>query len=248
MYATLFLAILALAIDLVYLINTFLGGEITTRFFLKAIVVILVAGAVWLHTRKEFDGTLAENPKLANKIGWSVIALVVISIVTGFYFLGSPTTLRNIRDDNQRENDISNLRSQVVNYYQTKNGTLPATLADLNVGNPYSMELPVDPATDQPYAYAVIASTTNNGIAYPAFQLCATFALDGNADERVQGAGGTSVSMARPAYDSYYPFEQNDEISKHPAGNKCFDFSIDPQRFQPYPKPVMDAASGARGI
>lgn len=230
LYATLFLSILALAVDLVILINTFLGGEITTRFFLKALTVILVAGAVWWHTRQEFKDTLADEPKKAKALGWGVILLVVISIGTGFYFIGSPTTLRDVRDDNQREADISNLRYQVVNYYRSKNGTLPGTLDELNVGNPYAMALPTDPATKQPYGYAVIASTTVNGIEYPSFQLCATFALDGSADERVQGAGRSA--MPSTVYDSYMPeWPSEDQISKHPAGNKCFDFSIDPERY-----------------
>lgn len=238
LYLTLFLSIAALAIDLVVLINTFLGGEITTRFTLKALAIILVGGTVYLHTRRELKNSLADEPKLAKTLGWTVGLVVLASIVVGFTYIGSPTLLRNVRDDNQRENDLSTIRYQIVNYYQTKDGTLPPTLAEMNVGNPYPQEIPVDPATEQPYGYRVLESKVVNKVTFPSFELCATFSEDGSVDERVQGAGGGVTSVARPAYDSYSP-EFESDFSKHPSGDKCYEINIDPQRFRPIEKPLM---------
>ncbi len=237
LYLTLFLSIAALAIDLVVLINTFLGGEITTRFTLKALTILLVGGAVYWHTRQELKNTLAHNPKFAKTLGWTVVLVVLASIITGFSFIGSPTLLRNIRDDNRRENDLNTIRYQIVNYYQSKNGVLPVTLADVNVGNPYPQEIPTDPATELPYTYRVLTSKIVNTVSFPTFELCATFSEDGSVDERVQGAGGNTTSIARPAYDGYSP-EFESDFSKHPAGEKCFEVTIDPQRFKPFDKAI----------
>src|SRR3989344_3916649 len=48
-YLTLFLATLAMAIDLITLINTFLGGEITARFTLKVLAVFLVSAIIFIY-------------------------------------------------------------------------------------------------------------------------------------------------------------------------------------------------------
>ncbi len=248
LYLTLTLAVIALAIDLVVLINTFLGGEISTRFILKAFTVIIVGALVWWFTRREIRSTIADEPKLAKGLGWGTIAVVVISLITGFSYIGSPTLLRNIRDDNQREMDLQNIKYQVLNYYQSKNAKLPATLDEMLLGNPYGQELPVDPATAQPYEYKILpdtlvtATSTTPGRApvtskYPTFALCATFAEDGSVDERVQNAGGGrgGVSMPSMAYDMSYPYyPENEQFGEHPEGNKCFEVSIDPQRYPPY--------------
>ncbi len=241
LYLTLFLSIAALAVDLVVLINTFLGGEISTRFILKAVTVLLIAGAVWWHTRQELHNTIALRPKLANGLGWGVIVLVIVSVVAGFSFIGSPTLMRNIRDDNQRENDLSNLRYQILNYYQGKNATLPQTIAEINVGNPYSSEIPTDPETKADYVYRVLEPKTVGKVKFAAFELCAVFAEDGSVDERVQGVGNSGTGMsASPVSDMAYPYEMENDFSKHPAGNKCFEITIDPERFPAYPKPMME--------
>lgn len=235
LYLTLFLAVLALAIDLVYLINTFLGGEITTRFTLKALIIIAATVKIWLFTRAELNNAIATRPKLRRYLGYATITTTIVAIVAGFFFIGSPSLLRDIRDDNQRENDLNNIQSQVLSYYQSKNATLPATLDLINVGNPYAMEIPKDPATQAAYQYRVLESKLVGKVKFPAFELCAVFAQDGDVDERVQGTGG-GMSVSRPSgYDtSYYPYDAATDFSKHPAGNKCFEVSIDPQRYKPY--------------
>jgi hypothetical protein len=258
LYLTFTLAIIALAIDLVTLINTFLGGEISARFILKALTVIIVGGLVWWFTRREIKNTLADEPKKAKNLGWGVIAVVVIMLITGFSYIGSPTLLRNIRDDNQREMDLQNLKYQVLNYYQSKNAALPATLDEMILGDLYGNKLPVDPKTEQQYEYkvlpekTVVATSTKPGVRpitskYPTFALCATFAEDGKVDERVQNSGegrGGAIpmpSMTMPAYDMGYPYyPENDQFSDHPAGNKCFEISIDPLRYPPYNRVQVD--------
>lgn len=254
LYLTLTLAIIALAIDLVVLINTFLGGEISSRFIIKALTVIIIGVLVWLFTKREISNTLADEPKLAQRYGWSIIATVVIALIVGFSYIGSPTLLRNIRDDNQRETDLQNIKYQVLNYYQSKNAKLPLTLNEMLLGNPYGQILPKDPATDQPYEYRILpdtivtASSTTPGKApvaakYPTFALCAVFAEDGTVDKRVQDSGSKGgIALPAPGYDMSYPYyPENQDFSDHPAGNKCFEVSIDPQRYQPFnnaPAPV----------
>lgn len=231
---TLFLTITALAIDLVVLINTFLGGEITTRFTLKAITVLVIGAAVYWYTKQELNNTLAPRPTVTKSLAWVVAIIIIASLITGFSYIGSPTLLQHIKDDNQREIDISNIRYQIVNYYQSKNGTLPKTLEAMNAGNPYPQEIPKDPETGLPYKYQILADKViNTTTKFPTFELCATFAEDGSVDERVQNAGGTLVSRPTGIKGGYVADNETD-FSKHPVGETCFKISIDPERYKPF--------------
>ncbi len=254
LYLTLTLAIVALAIDLIVLINTYLGGEITARFALKALTVLVLGVLVWLFTRREIGDTLADSPKVAKRIGWTVIGVIIASLATGFSYIGSPSLLRDIRDDNQRETDLQSIKYQVLNYYQSKNSRLPQTLDEMLLGDPYGQVIPKDPATEQPYEYKILpdrivtSTSTVPGkkplvAKYPTFALCATFAEDGSIDKRVQDAGGKGIAtMPAIGYDSSYPYyPENQDFSDHPAGSKCFEVSIDPERYPPFssvPMPV----------
>jgi hypothetical protein len=242
LYLTLTLSIAALAIDLVVLINTFLAGEISNRFTLKALIVIVLGAAVWWYTKQELKSPVALRPMLAKTMMWIVIAITVLSLIGGVYLIGSPTKLRNMRDDDQREADLSSLRYSIVNYYQSKNGTLPKTLDEISLGNPYDNFLPVDPATSKPYGYKLSATKLVDGKNFPAFELCAVFAQDSN-ERKVQGNGfgrGGSVSPM-PATDISYPSSypgygiDQTKFSIHPAGEKCFEILIDPDMYKPYP-------------
>jgi len=60
-YFTLFVAAVVVIVDLVVLVNHFLGGELTTRFILKVISVFLVTGSIfgyYLWDIKRDDKTL----------------------------------------------------------------------------------------------------------------------------------------------------------------------------------------------
>jgi hypothetical protein len=48
-YLTLFIAALVMIGDLISVINNFLQGELTTRIFLKVVVVLAIAGAVFFY-------------------------------------------------------------------------------------------------------------------------------------------------------------------------------------------------------
>jgi hypothetical protein len=247
LYLTFTLSIITLAINLVVLINTYLGGEISPRFIWKTVAVLVVGISVWLFTRYEIHGSLADKPKLSRGLGYGLLAAVLTLIVIGFTYIGSPTLQRNIRDDNQRENDLSSIKYEVLNYYQSKIGTLPKSLEEIKFGNPYANAIPTDPATKESYEYRIVDSKIVDGQknAYPTFELCSTFAEDGDADKRVQGAGkgygigGGEVAISDPS--PMYPIRFNEQdFSKHPTGRHCFEITIDPLRYKPYnSEPVL---------
>ena len=206
-YLTLFLTGATITTDLIVLINTFLGGEITLRFVYKVITVLVVALFVFSYYLYE----LKRVPVLKDKKVklYTVIAsfFVVSGVVVGFLSVGSPVDERARRFDEQRVSDLSFIQNQIVNYWQKK-GSLPKTLNDLN--DPISsFVVPTDPTTNLSYEYKQSNQNT--------FEVCATFAL--SSRDVVDG----KTIMIAPAE----PFQ----LFAHEAGNVCFPRTIDAQLY-----------------
>lgn len=134
-YITLFVAGIILAGDLVTVIYKFLDGQdLTTAFILKAIVVLLVAGAVFAHYLQDIRDKVSSKCRKARPIVISVIILA--SIIWGFSVMGSPKTQRLIKIDNQKISDLQNIQWQVINYWQV-NGIIPESMPNLPIGIEY---------------------------------------------------------------------------------------------------------------
>lgn len=228
-YLTLFLTSVAVIIDIIYLLNTFLGGEITERFVLKALAVLVVAGGIFFATIADLRGIFFARPKI-RMTSFSVACLAVIAaVVGGFAVMGSPTTQRDLRFDNQRANDLQSIQWQVLNHYQSK-GALPKDLSDLSDALT-GFQVPTDPQTDVQYEYRTVASTT--APAAISFELCATFAR-ATPDTEGRGAypetGGSIAYPTRGVYDASF----GNEGWKHAAGRTCFVRTIDPVKYPIY--------------
>lgn len=209
---TVFLAGATVVGDLIALVNGFLGGDLTMRFLLKVLAILLVAGGIFLHFLADLRGYWTANPKKAQQVGLGAGLVVLVAIVSGFFIMGTPGEMRLMRFDGQKVNDLENIQWQIVNYWQQKE-SLPASLEELN--DPLSgYMLPVDPQTGESYTY-----TRNSALD---FALCATFNLE--SDER------NPEAMPSRAYGS---MESN---WQHGVGEVCFDRSIDPDRYPPFTK------------
>lgn len=210
LFLTVFAAGATIVVDLIVLIMTFLSGEeLSVRFLLKVVVVLLVAGAGFMHFMADLRGYWVQQPSRARYINWGVGALVLASIVAGFFIVGTPQQARQMRLDDQRVSDLSNIQSQITYYFQQKQ-QLPSELSQLQ--DPLlGFVVPVDPATTASYEYQKTASLT--------FTLCATFA-----------AAGAGSPYARPVANPYGYLQDN---WQHGAGRVCFERTIDPAFYPP---------------
>lgn len=220
LYLTLFVAGATIAGDLITLVMYFFNGDVTVRFLLKVLVVLLVAAGGFLHFLADLRGYWGENPAKARLIGWATGALAVLAIVAGFFIIGTPWEAREFRYDEQRVGDLQNVQYQIINYWQAK-AALPATL-DEAVDPLYGGMMPRDPETGDPYEYRVTGEHS--------FELCATFA----APAQATGKDARTVPMLEPAYG---PVAGND-VWQHGEGRTCFVRTIDPDRYPPFEKPV----------
>ncbi len=213
-FLTLFVASAVIAVDLIVLINTFLGGEITARFILKVLAVLVVVGVIFGYYLSDVHGKFTGG--MGRKyFTWGSALFVVASIIVGFMVMGSPATQRLVRLDDQRVQALSSIQWQIVNYWQQKE-KLPETLDQLHdpIGG---FIVPTDPVTGESYGY----ETTGKNL----FKLCATF---GASNQNVE----TSNTMPRIAPVPTKGYGNGiDENWQHGIGKVCFDRTIDPELY-----------------
>ena len=209
---TLFLAGATLVGDLVTLLMYFFNGDVTLRFALKVLIVFLVAGGIFLHFMADLRGYYERNPAKTLLLTWATGILVLVTIIAGFFIIGTPWQARLYRFDDQKVSDLQGLQYQIVNYWQMKE-ELPATLAQLN-DSLYGAHVPVDPQSGESYEYRRVGPL--------AFELCATF----NAPASSRGAAHMSMAP--------YPIDRTAETWQHDAGRTCYARTIDPERYPPF--------------
>lgn len=219
MYLTLFIASMTIIIDLITLLNTFLNGEITLRFVLKVLVILVVAAGVFGYYLWDLKRDASKKTRISMIVAICTSVIFLASIVSGFFIVGSPAQQRNIRMDLQRVQDLQNIQYQLLNYW-TQKGAIPQALTELQ--DPISgFIIPVDPLTKTAYAYQVKGPY--------AFELCATFA-DASRNEP-----GTERYMKQS-----YPMQVDgiSDVWEHAEGSVCFERSIDPELYKPTTKQI----------
>jgi hypothetical protein len=213
-YLTLFLAAIAIIVDVVTLVYNFLSGELSVKFFLKIFAVLLVAGAVFGYYLWDVKRTPWQASKLPRMFARVTSGVVLASIITSFFLVGSPAHQRDVRLDNQRVSDLQNIQSQIINYWQQKE-QLPAKQEDLS--DSISGFMPaVDPETGAAYEYVVKGTLE--------FDLCATFKTASIGTDTAD-----RYPKPMPIGFSGDPYSQN---WTHEAGRTCFTRSIDPALYK----------------
>ena len=215
---TLFVAGIAIAIDLITLLTTFLNGEaLTTAFLLKVLVIFLIATGVFMHFISDLRGYWDIFPSRRRAVGIGVAILTVVTIVAGFFIVGTPAQARLARFDAQKVNDLQNIQLQVVNYWQAKQ-KLPVMITDLNNSLSYG-PVPVDAQTGEPYLYQTTGTLS--------FKLCAVFNAQSRGNQNVYSE--TRTMMPVPVGGKGI-MQDN---WQHESGRICFDRTIDPSFYPP---------------
>ena len=203
-YFTLFTAALIIIGDLVRIVFVFLEGEITTRFILKAISVLFVIIVIFGYYLWDIKRTKAF--KRHKQFVLAIVIIALITIIAGFFIIGSPKTERLQRLDLERVQSLSNIQWQIINYWQKKE-RLPEQLSDLE-DEISGYTVPTDPITKEPYEYQTKGDET--------FELCATFDLAGQKEE-----------IRMPRYEQSW---------QHGLGRICFERTIDKELYPPNSK------------
>lgn len=209
LYLTVFAAGGAIAVDLIVLLTSFLAGDaITTAFFLKFLVVLLVATGGFLHFISDVRGYWGRHPRRVNAVNYATGATVILVIIAGFFIVGTPRDARLIRYDEQKVTDLQNIQYQILNYWQSK-GALPDDLDQLK--DPLTgYTIPTDEQSGATYTYKKTGDL--------AFSLCATF----NKDSLETSTNSRAIPLGYDAMNANW---------EHKAGDICFDREIDPELY-----------------
>ena len=224
---TLFVAGAAMVGDLITLLTTFLSGEeLTIAFLLKVLVIILIAAGVFMHFMADLKNYWDVNPSRRNMVRIGVAVLAIVTIASGFFIVGTPAEARLARFDTQKVNDLQNIQSQVVYYWQAKQ-KLPAALEDLNNSLAYG-PLPINPQTGGPYTYQATGVLS--------FKVCAEFNAESRGNQNIYSE--TRAMVPTPAQEKAILGDKNGASDnwQHSSGEVCFDRTIDPSFYPPLNK------------
>ncbi len=191
-YLVLLVTAVTIVGDLITVVFTLLQGEVTVRFFLKALTILAIAGAIfgfYYLERRKIQYHIDIPQSTFQKFGRGIAIFVALGVILGFFAGGSPTSQRNRTFDQTRVNQLSAL-ANCVKQYAGNLGALPVSLADLRQSSQYSYcaTYMQDPETSITYEYRVVMPSRIEGSARVGeFELCATFALPSDGAAGVDG-------------------------------------------------------------
>ena len=198
-YLSLFVGGTILLGDLVAVLWSFLNGEITTRFILKAVALLVVITAAVKYYLLDMRAYWTSHEQQSLMFGGVTILVVLVSIAFGYLSIDPPSEVRERRIDQQQITDLQDMQWRIEDHYRV-NGILPESIAPLYI----STTRPEAPEDRAMYQYTVTGATT--------YELCATFAY---ASTRAD------MSYARPLYEN--PELAMNSNWEHEMGEACFE-------------------------
>jgi hypothetical protein len=173
-YLIIFAASLVVIGWLIATVNMFLNGEITLKFILKALTVLVISGAIFSYYLYDVKREKIGKSMVSKVFFFGSMVLVLAAFATAFFFVDSPTMARNRKADVEVANDFSQISNAIADYYNA-NKKLPQDLNVLLENNGTyltSRELShmIDKNQTEQYEYKLVDTNT--------YELCATFLTD----------------------------------------------------------------------
>lgn len=203
-YFILFVASVVMLGWLIGILNSFLNGDLTSKFILKALTALLISASIFYFYF--YDIKRAEVVNVKNKVitiyFYSSLVFVIAVLVSAFMFVESPTETRNIKYDIATLQNFSQIEN-ALNIYYDENKKLPENLDKLVGWSKASFltdKILTDKITNKKYEYRIKGK--NN------YELCADFKTS-NKDK------GTNMD-----------YNYIDELWLHDKGYQCLEKKI----------------------
>lgn len=170
-YFILLISSLVVIVWLIMTINSYLEGELTSKFLLKTLTVVVISGLAFSYYLYDIrrDEVKKKNPII---LVYLVVSLVVTigSLVTAFMIGETPGEARARRHDVEVLGHFDQISATVQSYY-TDNQKLPDNIDQLKDQIPYLNAAALkDSKTGEAYKYNKVNDTQ--------YELCATFEAD----------------------------------------------------------------------
>ncbi len=194
------------------LVNNYLSGELTTKFILKAITAIGIAGLGFSFyfydiKRERVVGVKDKRIRL-----YFIVSLIIAlaAFIFGLFLVESPSQVRNQKLDAEIVNDAITLEDGINEFYRI-NSSLPETLQELKDEVVFITQQDLqDPVTNQIYEYKILSEDE--------YQLCAEFRTS-----------NLENSSDRDLYYRNWP---------HQAGKDCIEKKVSQNQIKDNPIPV----------
>ena len=201
LYLSLFVGGAVLLGDCVSILVQFLNGEITIRFILKSLTVLVVVGIACAYYLADVRDYWQNHEKNSIYYGIAVGLFVLASLVLGFAHTDSPSVVREKRIDSEQINILMGIQSTIESYISAKQ-KLPESLEEAYEG----LTVPSAPKERSPFTYEVKSGSL--------FKLCADFAFENTENEF--GFGFVNPDAIIKSADSW----------NHGEGKWCFERAV----------------------
>lgn len=184
--------------DLVAIIMSFLEGDLTVRFMLKALAVFIVTGLAFYYYLLDAKGHWITHEKQSKIYALVVLVIVVATLVFSLSHIQPPSEVREIKIDNQVVGELQDMQWRIEDYYRSKE-SLPENLEILYAG----FTVPTAPEGRSEYTYEIMGDK--------GYKICGSFA---------QASTNTYNVVERPVLEKNYNWD-------YQAGDWCFERVID---------------------
>ena len=201
-YFILFVSSIVIISWLIAIINNFLDGELTLRFFLQALTALIIAVGIFSFYLYDVKREVVEGQKdkFVTAFAYGSLAVIVIVFAAALFLVESPGQTRDKKSDSMILNDWEQI-SQAVNSYYSKNNKLPDSLDQvLDEYNYITKSDLINAESKEKYGY--------NRLEDDEYELCGKFKTS-NLDKKNRR------------------YEWQDEQWPHKAGEQCVRKNID---------------------
>ncbi|MBV8828405.1 MAG: hypothetical protein JO108_04180 [Acidobacteriaceae bacterium] len=166
--------------DVVTFLAYFLRGDLSTRFVLKVLTVLVIAGGIFAYYLDSLRQKTI-HPGRNRFFGLGAFAIVALGLIVGFIQIGSPSLQRVASEDARRLSDLSAIAQGLHRQWLVRRQagfTLPTTIQEIQQIAGETVASILDPISGRPYEYHSRGGNT--------YILCATFSRSSPADVPVQ--------------------------------------------------------------
>lgn len=193
---------------LISIVNSFLDGELTLKFGLKALTAIIISAIIFsffLYDAKR-EEVVGKKNNIIRLYFYGSLVIVLASFIFSLFVVESPKETRLRKIDQEVINDFSKINS-AVNMYYNEYGKLPDSAEVAKEDSGYLLDNDLKhPVTGKVYEYKKIDEKK--------YELCADFNLSNKDTEEYRG--------------QYY-----EDVWRHDAGYQCISQKIyDPKAIE----------------
>jgi hypothetical protein len=181
-YLALVVAAVSLLGDAIWFLQGFLHGDLTTPFVLKSLVLLALAGGIFVYY---LGGLRGEAVNVARDRAFAGIAgaAAIAGLAFGFLGVGDPAHSRAVSADEKRVSQLADATERIHDFYTSQN-QLPKALGDMPRGDTLR-----DPIDDRAFEYRPLGASK--------YSLCANF----EETDRTVRSGDFKHASGRVCYD-----------------------------------------------